>query len=339
MRSLCSGYWTLLVVIDWMSLLKNPKTWLLFGSLALAQWPFWIHYNQLQKDYGTEAGERSKVTNPVDISVLLQKAINNCDSKKNKSPKECEAAIDSLSRSLTIVDIEAQRSMAKSALGILHLNFWQIILSVLLFGAVGWTLFETRKTANAAVRTANAAENAERPFLYTLIEPVKRDTHSIMKVSIQNLGNSPAGDIKVFFQYGRVFGFIGQGNHTLEEIQSYEQSEINAIPAGELRFISEVAIGKYGFMISLKGQEDGFHHPGSTGMIFATTLSYQDLVTENTKSITLFDVFYISGSGKSIRTSRANVDKNILLKDFGTDSRNAFLADKNNKESKSIEKI
>lgn len=128
-----------------------------------------VWLRDLYQEYGAGTDNRSAVTHPTDVTIFLRQALEVCDKNIDIHPEQCKSAIQGISNRIALEDIDAQRSMARSALGILHLNFWQIVLNAILSLVVGWTLIETRRTASASVRAADAAENSVRAHLYPTV--------------------------------------------------------------------------------------------------------------------------------------------------------------------------
>ena len=62
-------------------------------------------------------------------------------------------------------DLNAQEGMWRAANYLVALTFGELVFGVAALIFLGWTLMETRKTADAAVKTAEAAEAAERAYV------------------------------------------------------------------------------------------------------------------------------------------------------------------------------
>jgi len=97
-------------------------------------------------------------------------------------------------------DLSAQESMAHSTSSLVSLTTGGLIVSFLGLGLLGWTLRETRRTADAADRTANAAENADKSYLIWDMSAsfVQGETGGvdrnrvIVRAKVQNYGRTPA---------------------------------------------------------------------------------------------------------------------------------------------------
>jgi len=201
--------WNALVIVSF--ILAIPVT------LALR------HYYSLYHEYGAKKEDRVNTTTPVEINVLIAKAVNECNERKDQ-PHYCQAAIDSLVRKISYEDLAAQRSMARSALGLYHLSYWQLMFGVFTVGLLGWTLYETRKTATA---TSTAAHNAigftvneQRAYISVVsarLEPLTELTETtfgfanrvIFILKITNSGKTPA-DVHEFVSINE-FEYMYQG--------------------------------------------------------------------------------------------------------------------------------
>lgn len=154
----------------------SPRKWWLDQNLAirvisilvlgLAAWRAVEYIASLYNEYGANTENRAYVTNPENITAAFVHTLELCQKDQTQEGINCNQAIKGLQRLIAAYDLQAQRSMAKSALGLLHLNFWQLFFGFVTLIAIGWTLYETRQTALAATKTANSAENAERAHVY-----------------------------------------------------------------------------------------------------------------------------------------------------------------------------
>jgi hypothetical protein len=99
-------------------------------------------------------------------------------------------------------DIIAQESVAASTSEILWWTRWQLILSALGICGLGWTLFETRRTANAALLANTIAERSHMPFVkVTRVSIEISDRNPSVRIYFKNTGKSPIE----YFQYEAVF--------------------------------------------------------------------------------------------------------------------------------------
>ncbi len=165
-------------------------------SFLLVGVVFFVSYSWLGKlasEYGTRYEDRQHVTNPEHISIAFVEALEFCEQTETNQRERCEQAIKGLERTISAHDLGAQRSMARSALGLLHLNFWQLLFGILTLFAIGWTLLETRRTADAAKDTVQVSKYAERAYMFaTGVSVVHEGGHYYWIVAWDNQGNSPA---------------------------------------------------------------------------------------------------------------------------------------------------
>ena len=158
-------------------------------------------YSGLKNQYGIETADSNDVTHPIDIKILITETLEVCKKTKDDHHAYCDEAVNSLERKLTYQDINAQRSMARSALGLLHLNFIQIVLGAVTFVFVGLAFWAAHRTADAAIRTAEAAESAERAYLIVALNAeIIEENRSLFEffIKIKNYGRTPAHNIQGF---------------------------------------------------------------------------------------------------------------------------------------------
>ena len=214
-------------------------------------------YSSLKNQYGIETADSNDVTHPIDIKILIKETLEVCKKTKDDHHAYCDEAVNSLERKLTYQDINAQRSMARSALGLLHLNFMQIVLGAVTFIFVGLAFWAAHRTADAAVRTAEAAESAERARAYLeskIIHIKKTGTEDLepnkfeLNISAVNYGKTPATDfsceVEVFetrparkeiFKFSKHGGIIGPGIENSKYIGKIpENKNIIEVPSGEV---------------------------------------------------------------------------------------------------------
>lgn len=121
-------------------------------------------------------------------------------------------------------DLKAQIAMADYGFGILVVTGAQLLIGLLTLAGLGWTIFETRRTANASVLAANAARESaealpklERAYIFenvrnritTFTKPLQRvatdkgpitSTEMAVEFSLTNHGKTPA--VVRFVGYG-----------------------------------------------------------------------------------------------------------------------------------------
>ena len=98
-------------------------------------------------------------------------------------------------------DLNAQEGMWRAANYLVALTFGELVFGVAALIFLGWTLMETRKTADAAVKTAEAAEAAERAYVsvdfelrHVGPENIERSVIEVV-AHVTNYGKAPASDI------------------------------------------------------------------------------------------------------------------------------------------------
>jgi hypothetical protein len=92
-------------------------------------------------------------------------------------------------------DLEAQEGMWVAAYALVAISFVQMIVGSIALWFIRETLKTSMDTANAAVRTAEAAESAERAFVFVRVlfdEHPARQGVQILKVEVSNFGRTPA---------------------------------------------------------------------------------------------------------------------------------------------------
>jgi len=142
----------------WFKLSDVPQFFIVIVVLYLVSLPF-EYFLDLLNEYGASAENRHDVTKPSNVTPVLVDAIKLCSSDKANQTDICHKTIKDLERALDSRDLQSQQSMARSALGLLHLNFWQLFFGVCTLGLLIWTLFATRIAASASLKAATAAEN------------------------------------------------------------------------------------------------------------------------------------------------------------------------------------
>lgn len=198
------------------------------------------------------------------------------------------------------------------------------------------TLDETKSATEAAIRTATAAENAERPFLFSRIDPspsgleavARKNAVPCINVSVENLGKSPAGNISTFIQYGTFNGPFINERTILKSLNSPSGRNISSLAASERASLIMLPIETI-FKISLSGDtSEGLGHPGSTGMIVVLSLIYRDLIRETIEKKVLVDAYLINSvSGSEVTIVRASGANESILKSFDREVREEFFAD------------
>jgi hypothetical protein len=121
----------------------------------------------------------------------------NCAGQERSSGKQ-ETARDEREK----LDLVAQQSVADSTERILYWTRIQIGLSALGIFGLGWTLFETRRTANAALLANKIAERSHMPFVkVTRVSIEISDRNPSVRIYFKNTGKSPIE----YFRYEAVF--------------------------------------------------------------------------------------------------------------------------------------
>ena len=127
---------------------------------------------------------------------------HDCPSEVNKTcskPNENERELR---------DLAAQEGMQGAAIGLLLVTVIQGVIGTVGLFFLWDTLKSTRENASAANRTADAAENAERPYLMPDILATEFDgstmesPRGLLSVVATNFGNSPAFNGSALLQFG-----------------------------------------------------------------------------------------------------------------------------------------
>ncbi len=207
---------------SWCGLNKELQICAGIAAVAILLGVIEYHFH-LYHEYGIDRENRSQVTNPENIRSAFVKTLELCQQHEANKSINCQSAIYALERTIDTWDLQSQRSMAKSALGILQLNFLQLLLGALTFAGIIWTIHEARRGADAANRTAEVAENSERAHVLPVVDFVyvgeddasmtPEDALEYMQragqpparikpsVHIKNFGSTPAQDVEITVVY------------------------------------------------------------------------------------------------------------------------------------------
>lgn len=197
--------------------------------LGFLVWESIEYYTGLYSQYGANTEDRSYITNPKDIGAAFIKTLELCQQDQTKEGIDCNQSVKGLERLISAYDLQSQRSMARSALGLLHLNFWQLFFGLLTLFAIGWTLLETRRTADAAIDTAKAAKKAERAYISfsSFQNPVKTSSEMVISLTYENFGKTPATNLTISAGYEVIEGGFKQGSKPKITINTHHETNTN----------------------------------------------------------------------------------------------------------------
>jgi hypothetical protein len=141
-------------------------------------------------------------------------SVNTQADKSPSAASEDEAAAKAREEARQIRDVAAQESMAQAAWRMVCLTILQIVIGALTIFFLGWTVLETRRTANAANKTVRAMDDTAQRQLRAYIshkpdgiqyEYVHEAEHGDdrvvqfgpLKYSEFNFGVTPANNVKM----------------------------------------------------------------------------------------------------------------------------------------------
>ena len=214
----------------------------------------------------------------------------------------------------SFTDLDAQISMAKSTHSIKEYTFAGVVIGTIGTFLLGWTLLETRNTADAANRTADAAENAERPYLMPDILATEFDgstmesPRGLLSVVATNFGNSPAFNGSALLQFGLKTNQI----ELIDEVK---------VEFGAVRSDAEpVSIHDFSALYSKydEGREKWLYNWNEC-MVVVVTLVYQSPITG--KYLEAVDVFSKKIENPCVWKTEGKVHKitDLILTDLNAD--------------------
>ena len=253
--------------------------------------------------YEETAYDADAHANSVDITALFFEAKQDCDKEKEDAKRNrCHESVKNfLDRHIPIRDLGAQDTMARATRGILWISALQALVGFVTALFLFWTVLQTRlilfqskeatyaalRSAEAAVDTAKAAENAERAYLVPKFEVLHGEkvdgfihAHKQrfwVECSLVNAGKTPAYDIKVGFYQGHSTNIKNTGI-TTGNTEIGTESDYFCIPVENSKDIVKVVkfpkVHRSGFSSCQKNSEWG------SGVIICGKWSYRSIFSK-----------------------------------------------------------
>ncbi len=329
---------------------------MLFGAIAIAVVASIIGYINIVRNYEKHSYNSNSYVDSDQYRDFLLGVQTACDSIEDHGEpykKNCEKAKQEIAEYVGISDLRAQQTMAYATRGMLVASWFQYMASVGALALVAVTLFATyrmliqaantanyaRKTLSAAeqatqaaIRTVDAAERTERPFLFTKIDSFAKGAASQIdgrflqqpgfRITLQNLGKTPAGKVRVLMQFGYANGILSDTTSFSDEAVP-AISYIHALDAKESICLREEALTTFGAETLDRTAMGKIY-------LIVVSLKYQDLIRKKIVCDTrvhIVSIHQIGVDGNSKITHRMEQEDRVLL-DWFKSRRDRFFAEK-----------
>ncbi len=357
--------------------------WVLSVAMVFTLFASLVGYSIVVKNYEHKSHEANGYVDSDQYGTLLLRVDSLCsvgEVKSEQREKDCKQTREQIEALAGVADLRAQQTMAHATRGILFAAWFQYMVSVAALALVAVTLYATwrmlgqaantafsahktleqatraadaadktlaqaAETTEAANKAANAAERAERPFLFSRLDAVLRgeesdihDSHtadSTIRVSLENHGKTPAGKVRALLQCGRIDGFMPNNDSPFSDPFVGNVHYSYALPIQTKLCIDEVDF-EYILGIRLFRALQPTHiHPtrwDQCSMVFVLSLQYQDLVRRKPVSDCQIHICRINMRGADDRTFQITPVfgvEDFVAKNWGNAERERFFAEPN----------